>query len=136
MYLMGVPNRQAAQRGWVYRKYPLGYTVSLLVRLIFDSLPKPRLFQKGHEYPSPTFSEGPGTPNRELTSSTACRESSHSISANSRPLLFTSHSEKTIHSTFNLKKGNIVKIQTTKVRTATQTPLVIKNKVKTNTKVQ
>ena len=61
---MEVPNRQAAQRGWINWNYPVGYTVSLLVTLIYDGLPKPRLFQKGQEFPSPTFSEAPGTSNR------------------------------------------------------------------------
>ena len=37
---MGVPNRQAVQRGWVNGNYPFQYTESLLVRLIFEGLPK------------------------------------------------------------------------------------------------
>ena len=61
---MEVPNRQAAQRGWINWNYSVGYTVSLLVTLIYDGLPKPRLFKKGQEFPSPTFSEAPGTSNR------------------------------------------------------------------------
>ena len=44
---MGVPNIQAAQRGWVNGNLPFGYTVSLLVRLIFDGLSKSHLLQKG-----------------------------------------------------------------------------------------
>ena len=81
---IGVPNRQAAQRRWVQRILYHCQSVSDV-----DGLPA-RLFQRGQEYPSPTFSETPGTPNRELTNITACRESSHSISAyfNQKPLSY------------------------------------------------
>ena len=69
---------------------------------------QPRFSETPGIYPSPAFSEAPGTTIKTLTDHTACGESSQSLGCKfppspTLPHPFASHSEKTKHSNFHIK---------------------------------